>query len=90
MTYINFFLLQPYKGSNAYSSLLVKQNPELGVLIPDDPPSSNLLPEIFSEPYQIEKFVINYVAIGVSSGSATLQLWPCKYKSREIFHFKQF
>jgi hypothetical protein len=40
--------------------------------------SKNLLPSDIYELYNKERFLIKFVAIGLSSGSASFKVWPCK------------
>jgi len=40
--------------------------------------SKNLLPQDIYNVYNDNKFLIKFVAIGLSSGSASFKVWPCK------------
>jgi len=40
--------------------------------------SENLLPQEIYKAYKDKEFIIKFVAIGLSSGSASFKVWPCK------------
>jgi hypothetical protein len=67
-----------YTGSNKYSSLLVKLSPSLEKVKMVGPSVKDLLPRNVYGAYKQKEFEIKFVAVGVSSGSASFKVWPCK------------